>query len=75
MMNPTTSHTNVYDATAKGTRVAEWLINAGVDHVGMKEDVSRKGPGYVLANGGIKVHLISCDHLDTAIDEIMATDI
>jgi predicted Fe-Mo cluster-binding NifX family protein len=75
MMNPTTSHTDVYDATAKGIRVAEWLINAGVDHVGMKEDISRKGPGYVLANGGIKVHLISCDHLDTAIDEIVAAGI
>jgi cation diffusion facilitator family transporter len=68
---------NPYTATetAKGIRVAEWLINAGVDHVGMREDISRKGPGYVLANGGIKTHLISCDHLDTAVDEIVAAGI
>lgn len=68
---------NPYTATetAKGIRVAEWLIKAGVDHVGMKEDISGKGPGYVLANGGIKVHLISCDHLDAAIDEIVAAGI
>lgn len=61
--------------TAKGIRVAEWLKENGVDYVGMKEDVSRKGPGYVLASGGIKTHLISCDHLDAAIDEILASGI
>lgn len=58
--------------TAKGIRVAEWLVQAGVDHVGMKEDVSHKGPGYVLANGGIQVHLINSDDLDAAVDEILA---
>jgi cation diffusion facilitator family transporter len=58
--------------TAKGIRVAEWLVQAGVDHVGMKEDVSRKGPGYVLANGGIQVHLIDSDDLDAAVAEILA---
>ena len=61
--------------TAKGIRVAEWLVNAGVDHVGMKEDISRKGPGYVLANGGIQAHLITGDHLDAAIHEITAAGI
>lgn len=61
--------------TAKGIRVAEWLVNAGVDHVGMKEDISRKGPGYVLANGGIQAHLITGDFLDAAIDEIVARGI
>jgi cation diffusion facilitator family transporter len=58
--------------TAKGIRVAEWLVQAGVDHVGMKEDVSRKGPGYVLANGGIQSHLIDSDDLDVAVAEILA---
>ncbi len=58
--------------TAKGIRVAEWLVKAGVDHVGMKEDVSRKGPGYVLANGGIQVHLIDSDDLDAAVADILA---
>lgn len=65
---------NPHTATdiAKGIRVAEWLVQAGVDHVGMKEDVSRKGPGYVLANGGIQAHLIDSDDLDTAVAEILA---
>ncbi|MDT8379410.1 MAG: cation diffusion facilitator family transporter [Desulfotignum sp.] len=61
--------------TAKGIRVAEWLVKAGIDHVGMKEDVSCKGPGYVLANGGIQTYLITSDHLDAAIDEILAEGI
>ncbi len=58
--------------TAKGIRVAEWLVDFGVDHVGMKEDISHKGPGYVLANAGIKTHLLSCEHLRQAVAEISA---
>jgi cation diffusion facilitator family transporter len=57
--------------TAKGIRVAEWLIEQGVEHVGMKEDVSRRGPGYVLANGGVKMHIISAERLDQATREII----
>ncbi|MBN1224383.1 MAG: cation diffusion facilitator family transporter [Candidatus Aminicenantes bacterium] len=57
---------------AKGIRVAEWLVGQGVDHVGMKEDVSRKGPGYVLSNGGVKTHIISAERIDQAISEIIA---
>jgi cation diffusion facilitator family transporter len=57
--------------TAKGIRVAEWLVEQEVDHVGMKEDVSHKGPGYVLSNAGVKIHIISTDQLDQAIHEIM----
>ena len=58
--------------TAKGIRVAEWLVGQGVDHVGMKEDVSHKGPGYVLSNGGVKIHIISAEQIGQAISEIVA---
>ena len=58
--------------TAKGIRVAEWLVKQGVEHVGMKEDVSNKGPGYVLSNGGVKIHIISSDQISQAISEIAA---
>ena len=57
--------------TAKGIRVAEWLVKQGVEHVGVKEDVSHKGPGYVLSSGGVNVHLISADLMDSAINEIV----
>ncbi|MBW1803539.1 MAG: cation diffusion facilitator family transporter, partial [Deltaproteobacteria bacterium] len=56
--------------TAKGIRVAEWLVKRGIEHVAMKEDVSHKGPGYVLSNGGVKIHIISAGQLDQAISEI-----
>lgn len=57
---------------AKGIRVAEWLVSQRIDHVGMKQDLSSKGPGYVLSNGGVTIHLIEADLLDQAIDEISA---
>lgn len=58
--------------TAKGIRVAEWLVEQGVEHVGMKEDISHKGPGYVLSNGGVKIHIISAGQIGQAISEIVA---
>ena len=58
--------------TAKGIRVAEWLLEQGVEHVGMREDVTRKGPGYVLSNGGVRIHAISAGRIDEAVREILA---
>lgn len=57
--------------TAKGIRVAEWLVKMEVNHVGIKEDVSKKGPGYVLSNSGIKLHVISAKTADEALTEII----
>jgi hypothetical protein len=37
----------------------------------MKEDVSRKGPGYVLSNGGVSIHIVSAGHIDEAAGEIL----
>lgn len=58
--------------TAKGIRVAKWLVKQGVEHVGMKEDVSAKGPGYVLSSRGVKIHLITAKLIGQAIGEIAA---
>ena len=38
----------------------------------MKEDVSHKGPGYVLRNGGVKIHIISAERIEEAISQIVA---
>ena len=54
---------------AKGIRVAEWLVQENVDDVLMKEDLSRKGPGYVMANAGIRVGITSTDKLGEAVEE------
>jgi hypothetical protein len=48
--------------------VAEWLAEQNVDHVLMKEDLSRKGPGYVMANAGIRSSITSADKLDQAVE-------
>jgi predicted Fe-Mo cluster-binding NifX family protein len=53
--------------TAKGIRVAEWLVGKSVDHVLMKEDLSRKGPGYVLSNAGVQSTLTAAENLDEAV--------
>lgn len=54
---------------AKGIRVAEWLVRHNVDDVWMREDLSRKGPGYVMANAGIKVGITTNNKMDEAIEE------
>jgi hypothetical protein len=41
----------------------------------MKENISQKGPGYVLSNGGVKIHIIKADHMDQAIEEIIAENL
>lgn len=61
--------------TARGIQVAKWLIDQGVGHVAMKEDISGKGPGYVLSDGGVTVHLVSSEQMDRAVQEIMAKDV
>jgi predicted Fe-Mo cluster-binding NifX family protein len=58
--------------TAKGIRVAEWLVEQGIDHLGLKEDISKKGPGYVLSNAGVQMHIISAKDMDKAVDEILS---
>ncbi len=58
-------------STAKGIRVAEWLVEQKITHVGIKENVSHKGPGYVLSSAGIKIIRISAKHLSGAVREIM----
>ena len=57
---------------AKGIRVAEWLVGQNVDQVVMKEDLSRKGPGYVLANAGIRSSITTAGRPEKAVEEAMA---
>ena len=52
---------------AKGIRVAEWLISEKIDDLIIKEDITQKGPGYVLSNAGVKVHIVSMDSAEDAI--------
>ncbi|WP_320043049.1 cation diffusion facilitator family transporter [uncultured Desulfobacter sp.] len=58
-------------STAKGLRVAEWLVDKKITHAGIKEDVSHKGPGYVLSSAGIKIRQISSKTLSDVLREII----
>jgi cation diffusion facilitator family transporter len=58
--------------TAKGIRVAEWLVGENVDHVVMSEDLSRKGPGYVLSNAGVQSTVTEAHTLDDALEEAVS---
>ena len=57
--------------TAKGIRVAEWLVGQNVDHVMMNEDLSRKGPGYALSNAGVHTTVTAARNLKEAIEEAL----
>jgi cation diffusion facilitator family transporter len=60
--------------TAKGIRVAEWLVEQKTDVVVMSEDVSHKGPGYVFSNAGVTVRSISKKTLPEVIESIVADE-
>jgi predicted Fe-Mo cluster-binding NifX family protein len=42
---------------AKGIRVAEWLVAQKIDVVLTREDVSTKGPAYVLREAGVELRM------------------
>jgi cation diffusion facilitator family transporter len=42
----------------KGIQVAQWLVKNKVDEVLLKEDIRGKGPGYVLADAGVRVEVV-----------------
>jgi len=58
--------------TAKGIRVAEWLISRGAGHVAVKENITHRGPGYVLSTGGVRIHNTRAEDASQAIDAIAA---
>ena len=52
--------------------MAEWLVGENVDHVVMREDLSRKGPGYVLSNAGVQATITAASTLDQAVEEAVS---
>jgi len=52
---------------AKGIRVAEWLVAQKVAVVLSREDVSRKGPAYVLREAGVELRMTDSQTVGDAI--------
>jgi cation diffusion facilitator family transporter len=59
---------------AKGILVSEWLVKQKVDEVILKSEVKHKGPGYVLSDAGVEIHLTSANHLDEAIRKALGEE-
>jgi predicted Fe-Mo cluster-binding NifX family protein len=55
------------EAKAKGIRVAEWLVTQKIDVVLSREDVSRKGPAYVLREAGVELRMTNRQTVGDAI--------
>ena len=51
------SNPHCAEQKAKGIRVAEWLVTQKIDVVLSREDVSRKGPAYVLGEAGVELRM------------------
>jgi cation diffusion facilitator family transporter len=49
------SNPHCTEERAKGIRVAEWLVAQKIDVVLSREDVSKKGPAYVLREAGVQL--------------------
>jgi cation diffusion facilitator family transporter len=56
--------------TAKGIRVAEWLVEQKVDQVFMAEDFSHKGPSYVFSNAGVDAQRTDAETLEEIVAAI-----
>ena len=44
------------EGTAKGIRVAEWLVDQKVDGLLLKQNIHGKGPEYVFREAGVVIH-------------------
>lgn len=56
--------------TAKGIRVAEWLVEQKIDQIFMTEDLSHKGPTYVFSNAGVNVQRTDAVHLEEILENL-----
>ena len=65
---------NPYDQleSARGIRVAEWLTEQSVDEIIVTEDIGKKGPGYVLSDAGVKIHVVPTKDLEEALSFVLA---
>ncbi len=61
-------HQNV--ETAKGIRVAEWLVTQKIDVILIKEDVSNKGPEYIFRDAGVKLISSEKNTLSDALSDV-----
>ncbi len=64
-----TPHTGL--KKGRGIQVANWLVEQGVDHVAVQEDISGKGPGYVLQNAAVGIHRTDAKDVPEAVRSVL----
>jgi len=57
------------DPRGRGLKVAQWLIEHGVDVLLTPDDVGKKGPGYALREVGVEVLVVRKGDMDEALSE------
>jgi predicted Fe-Mo cluster-binding NifX family protein len=58
----------LHEEKSKGIKVAEWLLENGLDVLIAKHDQAGKGPGFVLGNSGVEILLTR----ETEVDKILS---
>jgi len=61
--------TNPYagDPRGRGLKVAEWLLEQGVDALFTADDIRGKGPGYALGDAGVQVMITAAERIEEAL--------
>ncbi|MCK4502668.1 MAG: cation diffusion facilitator family transporter [Desulfuromonadales bacterium] len=62
----------VYEEKAKGIKVANWLLEQGLDMMIVRKELGGKGPGYVLGNAEVEIQVVTEADADTAFAAIRA---
>ncbi|MBN2428068.1 MAG: cation diffusion facilitator family transporter [Deltaproteobacteria bacterium] len=62
----------VHEEKGKGIKVANWLLEQGLDIMIVRKDISEMGPGYVLGNAGVEIILVSETDANAAYSQVMA---
>jgi predicted Fe-Mo cluster-binding NifX family protein len=66
------SNPYIHEEKAKGIKVANWLLEAGLDVVIVREDIAGKGPGFVLGNAGAEVLVVPETDAEKALEAVKA---
>ena len=56
---------------AKGIKVANWLLEEGLDMLIVHHDQAGRGPGFVLGNAGVEILLTEKISVDEAFDKVV----
>jgi cation diffusion facilitator family transporter len=68
----TLSNPYIHEEKAKGIKVANWLLEAGLDVMIVHEDIAGKGPGFVLGNAGAEVLVVIESDAERALEMVKA---